>query len=169
MEKSVRKITSAAAWLMTGSMSWFPRLHPFTAARPASSIAGKVSRRRPPSKAGSMIRRCRAHVSPLVRKTEAPSSGRKPFAHPVGFREIQGPRLQDVIYEIGLVDEEGPEERRPELRHPGAIKPLGLCRQDIAPKQPHIAPERDTLLPARRVSAAGRGPGAVMPPCPCTG
>ncbi len=57
---------------------------------PAASIAGKVSRRRPPSKAGSMIRRWRSQTSPLVTKTDLPSSGVSPSRMRSDFGKSSG-------------------------------------------------------------------------------
>ena len=81
-----------------------PRPVRATAASPAAHIAGKVSRRRPPSKAGSMMRRWRCHSAPLVRKTERAQKRAQPLAHAVGFREIHRAGLQHLVDQGGLVD-----------------------------------------------------------------
>ena len=92
-ENSVRKITSAAAWLVSGSTSisvpaWAARRR--VAETEASHMAGRVWPRRPPSKAGSMMRRCRSHSEPLVTKTDWPSSGASPSRRRLDLGKSRG-------------------------------------------------------------------------------
>jgi hypothetical protein len=96
-----------------------------------------------------------------------PQQRRNPSPTRSDFGKSSGRSFSTFRYKIGLVDQEGPEERRAELRHPGAIKPLGLGREDIAPEQPHVAPERHIAPPRggfRRQIAARRRHAAS----PCT-
>src|SRR6056297_988954 len=143
MENSVRKITSAAAWLVSASIStgWPSACASSraTAACPAVSMAGYTSRRRPPSKAGSMIRRCRFHVA-IGDENRIAQQRRQPFADTVGFWEIIGAVFQHQIDQFGLVAQERPEKWCAKLGHPSPIQMRRLRRQDVLPKQFHIAP-----------------------------
>lgn len=84
IENRVRKITSAAMWLVSGSMSMSrPSASGSSRAEPdcaASHIAAKLSRSLPPSKAWSMMRRWCCQVAPFEMKLELPSSGCSPAA-----------------------------------------------------------------------------------------
>ncbi len=99
--KPIRETLNADIPLAVDHFRYFAGAIRAQAASAAAHMAGKVSRSRPPSKAGSMMRRWRFHVSPLVRKTELPSSGRSPSPTRSDLGKSMGRVLRTVFTNSG--------------------------------------------------------------------
>ena len=164
IEKSVRKITSAAAWLASASISTSPRRRP---SRSHGRLARGPHRReglaQPPALEG------RVDDPPLPLPGGAVGQEHRlaeqrpePGADAVGLGEVAGPLVEDGADQRRVVDQHRAEEGRAELGHPGAVEPRGLGREDVGPEQPQVAPERDPVAAGPRAWAGSRRHRGVL-------
>ena len=78
----------------------------------------------------------------------------QPLGHATRLREIGGTFVQHAADKGGVVAQIAAKERGPKLGHPRPVQPLGLGRQDVAPKEPQMGEERYLVCARFRL---GRG------------
>ena len=90
------------------------------------------------------MRRCACHCAPFVKNTLSPRRGRNPSLMRVDFGKSA--RFQNRFDQIRLIDHVGAKKGRAKFGHPRPIQPLGLCRQDVTTKGPHVIPQAGFVL-----------------------
>ena len=92
----------------------------------AASMAGKVSRRRPPLERGVDDAALAFPDLAIGDKDGIAEEGAQPLGDAGGFGEVVGAFGQDAGDQGGVVDQIAAKERRAKLGHPGVIEPRGL-------------------------------------------